>query len=174
MQPLEVFYKKVFLEISHIHRKTSVPESMTRECFPVNFVKFLRTPFLQNTSRRLLSKSTKLTIVQDFVFAPVEEFTRRFSVKKNVRRNFDKFAEKHLCWSLSFNKVAGLQPATLLKNRLSTKNIKETFSCEFGKIFKKRTIFIEHLRLLLCKIKFLIGDLSEGDRGDLILHGVLS
>ena len=25
-----------------------------RRCFPVNFVKFLRTPFLQNTSRRLL------------------------------------------------------------------------------------------------------------------------
>ena len=53
--------KKVFLEIRKIHRKTPVPESATllkkrlwRRCFPVNFAKFLRTPFSQNTSGRLL------------------------------------------------------------------------------------------------------------------------
>ena len=44
-----------------IHKKTPVPESATlfkkrpwHRCFPVNFVKFLRTPFLQNTSGQLL------------------------------------------------------------------------------------------------------------------------
>ena len=37
---------------------------------------------------------------------------------RNVLRNFAKFTEKHLCQSLSFNKVAGLRPATLLKKRL--------------------------------------------------------
>ena len=54
-----------------IHRKTPVSESLfnkvagltpatffkkriSRRCFPVNFAKFLRTPFLQNTSRRQL------------------------------------------------------------------------------------------------------------------------
>ena len=63
--------KKVFLEICKIHKKKPVPESLFievaglrsatvlkkrlgRKCFPVNFAKFLRTPFLQNTSGRLL------------------------------------------------------------------------------------------------------------------------
>ena len=31
-------------------------KSLWHWCFPVNFAKFLRTPFLQNTSRRLLLK----------------------------------------------------------------------------------------------------------------------
>ena len=42
---------------------------------------------------------------------------RRCSVRKDVLRNFVKFAGKHLCQSLFFNKVAGLSPATLLKKR---------------------------------------------------------
>ena len=36
-------------------------------------------------------------------------------MKKGVLRNFTKFAGKHLCQSLFFNKVTG--PATLLKNK---------------------------------------------------------
>ena len=42
----------MFLEIPQ-----TVPESshLWRRCFPVNFVKFLKTPFLQNTSGRLAS-----------------------------------------------------------------------------------------------------------------------
>ena len=39
-------------------------------------------------------------------------------LKKDVLRNFAKFTGKHLRQSLSFNKVAGLRPATLLKKRL--------------------------------------------------------
>ena len=38
--------------------------------------------------------------------------------KKVVLENFTKFAGKHLCLSLFFNKVADLRPATLLKKRL--------------------------------------------------------
>ena len=37
--------------------------------------------------------------------------------KKSVFRNFAKFTGKHLYQSLFFNKVAGLNPATLLKKR---------------------------------------------------------
>ena len=33
---------------------TLLKKRLWRRCFPVNFVKFLRTPFLQNTSGRLL------------------------------------------------------------------------------------------------------------------------
>ena len=48
--------------------------------FPVNFVKFLRTPLLQNTSERLLL---------------------------DVLRNFAKFTSKHLCQSIFLNKISG-------------------------------------------------------------------
>ena len=40
------------------------------------------------------------------------------SVKKGILKNLAKFSGKHLCWSLYFNKVAGLRPVTLLKKRL--------------------------------------------------------
>ena len=63
--------KKVFLEISQSHRKTPVPEtlfnkfaglrpatllkkSLWHRCFPVNFAKFLRTPFFTEHLRWLL------------------------------------------------------------------------------------------------------------------------
>ena len=38
--------------------------------------------------------------------------------KKEVLRNFVKFAGKHLCQNPFLNKVAGLRPATLLKKKL--------------------------------------------------------
>ena len=37
---------------------------------------------------------------------------------KCILKNFTKFTGKHLCYSLFFNKVAGLRPETLLKKRL--------------------------------------------------------
>ena len=50
---------EVFLEISQIHRKTPVPESLLKKrlwprCFPVNFAKFQRTPFVTEHFRWLL------------------------------------------------------------------------------------------------------------------------
>ena len=51
--------------------------------------------------------------------------------KKGVLRNFAKFTGKHLCWSLFFNKVPRLRPATLLKKALA-----QVFSCEFLEISK--------------------------------------
>ena len=58
--------------------------------------------------------------------------------KKSVLRAFTKFTGKHLCQSLSFNKVAGLSSATFLKKRLA-----QVFSCEFYEIFKNN-FFTEH------------------------------
>ena len=40
--------------------------------------------------------------------------------KRGVLKNFIKFTEKHLRWSLFFNKVTALQPATLLKRDSNT------------------------------------------------------
>ena len=66
--------------------------------------------------------------------------------KKNVLRNFTKFAGKHLCQSLFINKVAGLRPATLLKKRLWYR----CFPVNFVK--RLRTHFLQNTsgRLLLC------------------------
>ena len=47
-----------------------------------------------------------------------EEATARMCSVKKVLKNFAKFTRKCLCWSLSFYKVGGLRPATLLKKRL--------------------------------------------------------
>ena len=54
-----MFYKKSVLKISQIHVKTPVllKKRLWHKCFPLNFAKFLRTPFLQNTSERLLDLS---------------------------------------------------------------------------------------------------------------------
>ena len=104
-QPPEGFHKKGVLKKFHkIHLKTPVLESyfngvsglkavtllkkrLQHRCFQVNFMKFLRTPFLQNTSvicltvsfhkevlyicsnLLLLEKWTKLTILLSFHFA---------------------------------------------------------------------------------------------------------
>ena len=50
-EPPEVFYEKRCSEKFH---KTLLKKRLWHWCFPGNFVKFLRTPFLQNTSGRLL------------------------------------------------------------------------------------------------------------------------
>ena len=57
------------------------------------------------------------------VFAITIQMTTRnshqpCSVRKGVLRNFAKFTRKHLRQVLSYNKVAGPEPATLLKKRL--------------------------------------------------------
>ena len=61
--------------------------------------------------------------------------------KKIVLKNFTKFTGKHQCQSLFFNKVAGLRPATLLKETLAL-----VFFCEFCEI-SKNTFF--HRTLLV-------------------------
>ena len=45
---------------------TLLKKRLWLRCFPVNFAKFLRTPFLQNTSRRLLLTRTKKSQILSF------------------------------------------------------------------------------------------------------------
>ena len=47
--------------------------------------------------------------------------------KKGILKNFAKFTRKHLCQSLSFNKVAGLRPATLSKKRFCHRRLPVNF-----------------------------------------------
>ena len=58
--------------------------------------------------------------------------------KKGALKYFAKFTGKHLCQSLFYNKVAGLQALTLT----------QVFSCEFCEILRT-PIFIEYLWWLL-------------------------
>ena len=64
--------------------------------------------------------------------------------KKGVLRNFAKFTGKHMCQSLFLNKIAGLRPATLLRNRLWHR----CFPVNFAK-FLRTSFIIEHLWCLL-------------------------
>ena len=45
---------------------------------------------------------------------------QRYSIKKDVLRNFTKLIRDHLCQSFFFNKVTGRRPATLLKKTSGT------------------------------------------------------
>ena len=70
--------------------------------------------------------------------------------KKGVLRNFAKFTGDHLCQSFFFNKVAGLESATLLKKR----SWHRCFPVNFTK--SPRTSFLtEHLQWLLLHYDFL-------------------
>ena len=111
----------MFLERCKIHRKTPVletlfwqscrPKAVKRrlwhKCFPVSLAKFLRTPFLQNTSGQLL-------LPLAFQKQPPKLF-----YEKTVLENLARFTEKHL-WFAKFLRTPFLQntsaTATLLKS----------------------------------------------------------
>ena len=100
--------------------------------------------------------------------------------KKGVLRNFAKFTGKHLCQSLSFNKVAGLRPVTLLKKRLWHR----CFPVNFVK-YLRTPFFTEHLRWLLLKfynnyyniflkVKFILYFLTCIEVGHSLLNTILN
>ena len=64
--------------------------------------------------------------------------------KKSVLKNSTKLKGKHLCWSVFFNKVASVGPATLLNIRVPV----QVLFCEFCEIFKN-SFFTKHLQWLL-------------------------
>ena len=58
---------------------------------------------------------------------------RRCSVKKGVFKNFRNFTGKHLCWSLFFNKVAGVRPE---KKRIKKRLQHRCFAVKFPKFLR--------------------------------------
>ena len=71
------------------------------------------------------------------------------SVRKGVLRNFAKFTGKHLCQSLSFNKVIGLRSATLFKKRVWH----GCFPVNFAKFLRTRLLTEQPWWLLLAVIR---------------------
>ena len=119
--------------------------------FPVNFVKCFTTSS-SNTSGWLLLKNSFLHLnfgqLRRLMYgildvAPCRCFTnrsrqRRCSTKTVFLKTSHKFIRKHQCWSLFFNKVAGLRSAILLKKRLW----RRCFPVKFAKCL--RTPFIQN------------------------------
>ena len=51
------YHSKTQLDQKNLPFHNVLNQRLWRMCFPVNFAKFLRTPFLQNTSRLMLLQS---------------------------------------------------------------------------------------------------------------------
>ena len=81
-----------------------------------------------------------------FVFQKnIRNSHRRYSARKGVLKNFEKFTEKRLCQSLFLNKFVDLRLATLLKNRLWQK----CFPVNFAKFLRTHLLQNNSGRLLL-------------------------
>ena len=109
-QPPEVFWKKVvlsnFSKFTGKHLCQSLffnkaagfslwKERLWHRCFYVNFVKFLRTTFLQNTSGRLL-----LSLWEDRSFQYKVPFSLSFISLKKILQWVDQILEKDVQWIL--------------------------------------------------------------------------
>ena len=156
-QSPKVFYKKGVLKKftkftgKHLYQslffnKVAGLRDSGTSFFLVNFVKFLRTPFLQNISGRLLLDAPSLadsfeSLVQTLVDA--EAVVRKCSVKK-VLLEISPDSQENTCVKVFFNKVADLRPATLSKKRLWHR----CFPVNFAK-FLRIPFLIEHLWWLL-------------------------
>ena len=106
------------------------------------FVNNTRLCFLNKTSTQLLNSET---MILEIIFRILRSTHRRCSVKKGVIGNFAKSTGKHLCQSLFFNKVTGLRPATLFKERLWH----WLFFVSFGKFPRKAFLQNTSGRLLM-------------------------
>ena len=78
-------------------------------------------------------------------FANNKSSCPELACKKDAPENSTKCTGKHFCQSLFFNKVAGLKPATLLKERLWHR----CFPVNFGKFLRKSFLQNTSGRLLL-------------------------
>ena len=54
-------HMSLFTKIAHLRPATLSKKSLWDKCFSVTFPKFLRTPFLQNTSKRMLLSILRAT-----------------------------------------------------------------------------------------------------------------
>ena len=66
--------------------------------------------------------------------------------KIDVLKNLTKFAGKHMCWTLIFNKLH------------KKKGLTQVFSCEFCENFNDTFFIIEHIWWLVLKIESLFSD----------------
>ena len=73
--------ESIFNKVAGLRPATLSKKRPWHRCFPVNFAKFLRTSFLQNTFGRLLLKKGKTVL-----FALNDSGNRKHSIVSNTRR----------------------------------------------------------------------------------------
>ena len=88
-----------------------------------------------------------------------EKCNEHLFYKKAILKNFGIFTGKHLCWSLFFNKTAGLQSCNFIKKGPPT----QMFACEYCAIFKN-TCFEEHLWTDIWAFSYMIKKHSKQHR----------
>ena len=125
---------------------TLLKKTLWHKCFPLNFVKFLRTPFLQNTSGRLL-----LAIVCTKWIYHTTAFTLRYE-KSHSSYIKAKFLTKSHCYC---------QVYTSQKMKFSIKDFfckcdQVAVSCGFGHIYCrnpwwKTSFFVQCYRQVFIK-----------------------
>ena len=86
--------KSLFNKVAALRPATLLKKILWHRCFPVNFEKFLRTPFVTEHVRRLLL----------VIMILLEAITEMFC-KKGVLQNFSKFTGKYQCSSLILIKL---------------------------------------------------------------------
>ena len=116
-----VLQEKVFLKIYKLHRKTPVLVSpfvkvgnfikkrLKHRCFPVKFVKFLRTNILQNICKQLFLMVVKVMKVKMMMSYNEGSSHSQTFFKIRILKNFANFTGKHLCWSIFVIKLQGLR-----------------------------------------------------------------
>ena len=84
------FIKKVFLKISQSQKNTltRVKKRPWHRCFPVNFTKFLKTPFLQDTSRRLLLSISTLSFLIKVIEKLLDKMTNNLLDENKVLHKY--------------------------------------------------------------------------------------
>ena len=81
-------------------------------------IKTERWEEMVNITRSEVWLNKKHRKIENLSMCPYRSSCPELFCQKVVLENFAKFTGKHLCQSVFFNKVAGLSPATLLKQRL--------------------------------------------------------
>ena len=106
------------------HRKVNVKRRFVlflfwpwHRCFPVNFAKFLRTPFSQNTSGRLLLSSLNV-FYEYFLFCFYRRSYWRCSIKK-INFKIRRHSQKSTCFEVNvlFVEVLQIDQAHLMDHR---------------------------------------------------------
>ena len=106
---------------------------------------WLKTKYSEKKNKPFLSIHLSFFLIDSFNISNDRSSHQKCSMKKGALWNFTKFTGKHLCQSPFFDKVAGLRPPTLLKERLWNR----CFPVNFVKVL--RTSFLQNTsgRLLL-------------------------
>ena len=106
----------LFNKVAALKAQNFIKKKLRDRCFPVNIAKFLRTPFLQNTSGGCFCNVHVIVLCnlgpsrpkQNYVgYFPSKSVVRRCSVK-NIFLKTSQNSQKNTCARVSFlNKVTG-------------------------------------------------------------------